>query len=170
MGLVTEFMSERKQEFEERLADLKPQSESLAAEVAYLEQTLQTWDSITNGGAPSAPAKRRGRPKATETAAAVAAEADGKTENPFIEKAKPKRGRPKGSGNSKAGRPSGSGERAKQVLSTLEANSEGLKISDLAEKMGMDKPNYLYRVLPALEKEGKVKRDAESGAYSAVAA
>nr|WP_281381562.1 MarR family transcriptional regulator [Conexibacter arvalis] len=34
----------------------------------------------------------------------------------------------------------------------------GITIPELAEHMGI-KPNYLYRILPQLEEEGKVRRE-----------
>ena len=55
------------------------------------------------------------------------------------------------------GRPRGSGTRAIQALELVKANP-GITISDLAGQMGI-KANYLYRVLPTLESEGKVKKD-----------
>lgn len=55
------------------------------------------------------------------------------------------------------GRPRGSGTRAIQALELVKANP-GIRISELADHMGI-KANYLYRVLPTLESEGKVKKD-----------
>ena len=56
------------------------------------------------------------------------------------------------------GRPRGSGNRAKQALELIRARP-GIKISEMADAMGIQ-PNYLYRVMPALESEGQVvKRD-----------
>lgn len=55
------------------------------------------------------------------------------------------------------GRPRGSGTRAIQALELVKAHP-GITISELADHMGI-KANYLYRVLPTLESEGKVKKD-----------
>jgi hypothetical protein len=56
------------------------------------------------------------------------------------------------------GRPRGSGTRAKQALELVRARP-GIKISELADAMGIH-ANYLYRVMPTLEAEGRVvKRD-----------
>jgi hypothetical protein len=61
-------------------------------------------------------------------------------------------------GGGRRGRPRGSGNRAKQALELVRTRP-GIKISEMAEAMGIQ-PNYLYRVMPALESEGKVtKRD-----------
>ena len=34
----------------------------------------------------------------------------------------------------------------------------GISVSELGSKMKLNHPNYLYRVLPDLEKEGRIKR------------
>jgi len=56
------------------------------------------------------------------------------------------------------GRPRGSGSRAQEALSHVH-RQPGITIAELAKRMKI-KPNYLYRVLPQLEKDGKIqKRD-----------
>jgi predicted ArsR family transcriptional regulator len=56
------------------------------------------------------------------------------------------------------GRPRGSGTRALQTLELVKSKP-GITIPEIASAMGI-KQNYLYRVLPGLEKDGKVvKRD-----------
>jgi sugar-specific transcriptional regulator TrmB len=56
------------------------------------------------------------------------------------------------------GRPRGTGRRAEQALKLVHAHP-GITLQELAKRMKI-KANYLYRVLPSLEKEGKVtKRD-----------
>jgi aryl-alcohol dehydrogenase-like predicted oxidoreductase len=52
------------------------------------------------------------------------------------------------------GRPRGSGTRALQALELVKARP-GITISEIATAMGIQQ-NYLYRVLPALEKDAKV--------------
>ena len=54
------------------------------------------------------------------------------------------------------GRPRGSGNRAKQALELVRARP-GITITELADTMGI-KANYLYRVMPTLQKEGQVKK------------
>ena len=61
-------------------------------------------------------------------------------------------GRPKG----RVGRRKGSGTRAAQALSFVQGQP-GITIPELAAKMGI-KQNYLYRVLPGLEQEGKLEK------------
>jgi ribosomal protein S25 len=56
------------------------------------------------------------------------------------------------------GRPRGSGNRAQQALKLVHAHP-GITLQEMAKRMKI-KANYLYRVLPQLEKDGKVtKRD-----------
>jgi hypothetical protein len=69
-------------------------------------------------------------------------------------------GRPRGSGK-KAGRPRRrsrrkGGTRADQAVKLVEG-SPGISASEIAKTMKI-KPNYLYRVLGDLEKEGRVKK------------
>src|SRR3954452_19311851 len=64
--------------------------------------------------------------------------------------------RRRGTGTGRRGRPKGSGTRAQQTLSLVK-DSPGITIPELAQKMGI-KQNYLYRVLPGLESEGKVRK------------
>jgi hypothetical protein len=61
------------------------------------------------------------------------------------------------SNGGRRGRPKGSGTRAQQTLS-LVTDSPGITIPELADKMGI-KQNYLYRVLPGLEQDGKVRKE-----------
>jgi hypothetical protein len=60
------------------------------------------------------------------------------------------------SGNGR-GRPRGSGTRGKQALE-LVRSTPGITIPEMAEQMGIQQ-NYLYRVLPALQKEGMVRKE-----------
>jgi len=79
-------------------------------------------------------------------------------------------GRPRGSGKRGPGRPPKaasaggaprkrrrrSGTRADQAVALVEKNP-GISASEIAKQMKI-KPNYLYRVLGELEKEGRVKK------------
>lgn len=62
-----------------------------------------------------------------------------------------RRGRPRGS--------RGDNTRATQTVE-LVRTQPGITIPELAQHMGI-KPNYLYRVLPQLADEGKVRRDGK---------
>jgi ribosomal protein S25 len=90
---------------------------------------------------------------------------------------KGRRGRPKGSGAKTKGsgakktkkrattrrRKRSGGTRANQAVKLIE-KTPGISASEIAKKMKI-KPNYLYRVLGELEKEGRVKKKGR--AYSA---
>jgi CRP-like cAMP-binding protein len=60
------------------------------------------------------------------------------------------------SGDGRRGRPRGSGTRGAQALE-LVGQRPGITIPELAEAMGI-KQNYLYRVMPGLAKDGKVRK------------
>jgi|SRR4051794_19470140 len=79
-------------------------------------------------------------------------------------------GRPKGSGTKSSSKKASSGAsaprrrrkrrggtRADQAVQLIESQP-GISASDVAKTMKI-KPNYLYRVLGDLEKEGRVKKD-----------
>jgi predicted Rossmann fold nucleotide-binding protein DprA/Smf involved in DNA uptake len=83
--------------------------------------------------------------------------------------ARPARGRTRGAtaarngngnGSARRGRPRGTrgdNTRAAQAVELVRTRP-GITIPELAEHMGI-KPNYLYRILPQLEEEGRVRRD-----------
>ena len=68
--------------------------------------------------------------------------------------AAPTRRRRRSSG--RRGRPRGTGTRSKQALELVRTRP-GITISEMADAMSI-KANYLYRVMPALEAEGQVKK------------
>jgi hypothetical protein len=159
---VTDFLAEKRREINERLAELKP----LIDEYTQLEAAAKALAGVRGSSAPSAPTAaaastparrgpgrprgsksrkttgtaRRGRPPKvkTETEAATTTTTTAAT---------PRR---------RAGRRKGSGTRAAQALSFV-TGQPGITIPELAAKMGI-KQNYLYRVLPALEQEKKIKK------------
>jgi hypothetical protein len=49
------------------------------------------------------------------------------------------------------------GTRADQAVRIIKQNP-GITVSDLGKKMKLNAPNYLYRVLPDLQKEGRIRR------------
>jgi hypothetical protein len=158
---VTDFLDEKRREINDRLAELKP----LIDEYTRLEAAATALAGV-GGSAPraaaaapatsaAAPAKRgpgrprgsksrttgarRGRPpKAATAAAATSAPAAAATTR------------------RRAGRRKGSGTRAAQALSFVKGQP-GITIPELAAKMDI-KQNYLYRVLPSLEQEKKIKK------------
>lgn len=100
-----------------------------------------------------------------------------------IEGAGPSRrgpGRPPGSGKRGPGRPAGSGSnsgtggvrrrrrrggtRAEQALKAIAA-SPGITVSEIAKALAIQ-PNYVYRVMHELRKDGKIKKQGKGYAAS----
>jgi hypothetical protein len=70
----------------------------------------------------------------------------------------PKRGGDGNGGESRGrGRPKGSGTRAKEALQLVK-DRPGITIPEIAKAMDI-KQNYLYRVMPDLEKDGLVRKE-----------
>jgi sugar-specific transcriptional regulator TrmB len=73
-------------------------------------------------------------------------------------------GRPRGAGSAPAGtrrrRRRRGGTRGDQAVKLIQANP-GISASEIAKEMKI-KPNYLYRVLGDLQKEGRVKKSGRS--------
>jgi len=173
---VTDFLDEKRKEITARLSELEP----LVEEYSRLTAAASALDGIGGAAAVAAPARRGpGRPPGS-TAKAAASTGTG-TKKRGRPPGRPKKvgrpktkkvGRPPGSANKatapsaattatapskrRAGRRKGSGTRAAQALSFVKGQP-GITIPELAAKMGI-KQNYLYRVLPALEQEGKINK------------
>jgi hypothetical protein len=144
---VTDFLDEKRQEITNRLKELKPlvdEFRRLEAAVAALAGVGGSSSAST--ASPAAPATRRrgpGRPRGSGVKKAAAAPAAVKAPKAAAAKRR-------------AGRRKGSGTRAAEALSFVQGQP-GITIPELAAKMGI-KQNYLYRVLPGLESEGKVEK------------
>jgi hypothetical protein len=67
-----------------------------------------------------------------------------------------RRRRSSSNGSGKRGRPRGSGKRALQAQELVSAQP-GITIPELADAMNIQ-ANYLYRVMPTLQSEGKVTK------------
>jgi hypothetical protein len=104
----------------------------LVEEFHRLEAASAALDGVGGATGSAAPA-RRGRRRAATPSAAPAA------------------------GPRRRGRPRGSGTRSKQALELVRTRP-GISIPEIAEAMGIQQ-NYLYRVLPALQKDGLVRKD-----------
>ncbi len=144
---MTDFLDEKRREITDRLKELKPfvdefkRLESAVAALAGVGGSASPADTTTTTHRRRGPGRPRGsvnRAKATATAA----------------KPKRKPGRPPG--RRRAGRRKGSGTRAAEALAFVQGQP-GITIPELAAKMGI-KQNYLYRVLPGLQQEGKVTK------------
>jgi hypothetical protein len=168
---VTDFLDEKRREITARLSELGPMVE----EYRRLEAAASALDGIGGRSTAATAAPRRrgpGRPPGSgkKTAAAAApAKKRGRPPGRPKKVGRPKTkkvGRPAGSATKaataavpakrRAGRRKGSGTRAAQALSFVQGQP-GITIPELAAKMGI-KQNYLYRVLPGLEQEGKLKK------------
>jgi CRP-like cAMP-binding protein len=104
----------------------------LVEEFHRLEAASAALDGVGGATGSVAPARRGRRRTATPSAAPAA-------------------------GPRRRGRPRGSGTRSKQALELVRTRP-GISIPEIAEAMGIQQ-NYLYRVLPALQKDGLVRKD-----------
>ena len=126
---MPDFLEEKKREIDARLKELRP----LVEEFHRLEAASAALEGVggtTNSRRASAPARRtRRRSAATST----------------------------GTGTGRRGRPRGSGTRSKQALELVRTRP-GITIPEIAESIGIQQ-NYLYRVLPSLQKDGLVRKE-----------
>lgn len=125
---MTDFLEEKRKEIDARLRELRP----LVDEFNQLEKAAAALAGV--GGTRATRARRTSSARRTST-----------TPRPSSTRTRRRRGRPRGSGN-----------RAKQALELVRARP-GITITELADSMGI-KANYLYRVMPTLQKEGQVKK------------
>ena len=127
---MTDFLQEKRKEIEDRLRELRP----LVEEYQKLEEAAAALAGVSTEPK-SANGARAASPAGTTTR---------------------RRRRAKSTGTGRRGRPPGSGKRAQQALK-LVATQPGITIPDLAKAMKIQ-PNYLYRVMPTLEKDGKIRK------------
>ncbi|MEH3053172.1 MAG: winged helix-turn-helix transcriptional regulator [Patulibacter minatonensis] len=59
-------------------------------------------------------------------------------------------------GAPRRGRPRGTGTRAQEAINAV-TSEPGLTAGEIADRLGINQ-NYLYRVLPALEQDGKLEK------------
>jgi hypothetical protein len=156
---VTDFLDEKRREINDRLVELKPlideynRLQDASAALAGVRGSASASSAPAAAASSAAPVRRGpGRPRGSKSRttgarrgrppkAATAAETTTTTA------ATPRR---------RAGRRKGSGTRAAQALSFV-TGQPGITIPELAAKMSI-KQNYLYRVLPGLEQEKKIKK------------
>jgi hypothetical protein len=147
---VTDFLEEKRREIANRLRELKPAVD----EYNRLESAASALAGVRGSASTASTARRRGpgRPKGSVTRSKAATRTTRTTRTTKKPRRKP--GRPPG--KRRVGRRKGSGTRAAQALSFVQGQP-GITIPELAAKMGI-KQNYLYRVLPGLQQEGKVAK------------
>lgn len=140
---MTDFLKKTLKDIETRRRELEP----LVEEYRQLEEAaaaLQGVDGSSSGGASSGTGSRSGAGRTSGGRRASTTRTSGR------------RRAAGSSGTGRRGRPRGSGKRAQQALD-LVAGQPGITIPELAKAMKIQ-PNYLYRVLPSLEQDGKVKK------------
>jgi hypothetical protein len=135
---MADFLSDQRAALEKRLKDLRPQFD----EYLHLEKVKEALEGVLPGESGT---RRRGpgRPKGSTTRRSP--------------------GRPKGSttrrrstnGRRRRGRRGGT--RAEQALKVVRDNP-GITVSEMAGKMSIKQPNYLYRVMNQLESDGAVAK------------
>lgn len=128
---MADFVDQKREEMESRLNELRPAVE----EYDRLNAAVEALSSVGAGSSNrKAPAPRTAKKSPRRSGA----------------------GASKAKGGGRRGRPKGSGTRDKEALTLVKA-SPGVTIPEIAKEMGI-KQNYLYRVLPSLEKEGLVRK------------
>ena len=159
---MTDFLDDKRHEITERLKELKPFVDEFTRLEAAVAALAKVGGSAAATRASAAPARRRGpgRPRGSVNRAKAAAATATATAPAAPAKPKAKRkkaGRPgRPPGRRRVGRRKGSGTRAAEALAFVQGQP-GITIPELAAKMGI-KQNYLYRVLPGLQQEGKVTK------------
>jgi CRP-like cAMP-binding protein len=126
---MPDFLEEKKREIDARLKELRP----LVDEFHRLEAASAALEGLPaasrNSGAAAAPAAPARRARRRSTPARTG----------------------------RRGRPRGSGTRSKQALELVRTRP-GITIPEIAQSIGIQQ-NYLYRVLPALQKDGLVRKE-----------
>src|SRR3954466_1982388 len=133
---MTDFLDEKKREIQARLKELRPlvdEYQRLEAAAAALDGVATTSGSTSDAAPPARRGRGGGAPRRRSAAGGD------------------------GDGGGRRGRPRGSGTRSKQALELVRARP-GISIPEMAQEMGIQQ-NYLYRVLPSLQKDGLVRKD-----------
>ncbi len=131
---MADFVDEKVREMEARLKELRP----LVDEFHRLEAAVGALAGVAAGAVTKAATSAR---RATAPA----------------RRRRPSTGTGTGTGTGKRGRPKGSGTRGKEALALVK-KTPGITIPEIAAAMKINQ-NYLYRVLPALAKDGLVRKD-----------
>jgi CRP-like cAMP-binding protein len=131
-------LSAIQQQVQARLKELERLIEPLRDEYERLKKMASAVESNVRSGIPTmrtrGAAPTRGAPAAKAAAASTSA-------------------------TKRRTRSRGSGTRAEQAVD-LVTRQPGITIAEMARQMGIS-PNYLYRVLPELQKDGKVRKQGK---------
>lgn len=135
---MTDFLKQTLNDIEKRLRELEPAVE----EHRQLQEAAAALRGVDGSAAsPATPSTRSMRRRRSSSSSASTS-----------------------GGSGRRGRPRGSGKRAQQALALVNSRP-GITIPELAKEMKIQ-PNYLYRVLPGLEQDGKVSKK-DKGWYPA---
>jgi CRP-like cAMP-binding protein len=127
---MADFLDEKRREIATRLKELEP----LVSEYDRLRSALDALDGVGGAGGSARAARGAAAPRPARRAATNGA-----------------------ARQSGRGRPRGTGTRSKEALA-LVRSQPGISIPEIAQTMGI-KQNYLYRVLPQLQKDGLVRKE-----------
>ena len=134
---MTDFLDDKKKEINARLRELRP----LVEEYNGLEQAASALEGVSGNGGSSGSSSGGGSTRSRSGGGRRRTSSNG---------------RRRSSGRAQRGRPRGTGKRAQQAQELVSAKP-GITIRELADSMGIQ-ANYLYRVMPGLQKEGKVRK------------
>ena len=160
---MTDFLDEKRREITERLKELKPLVDEFNRLEAAATALAGALGSAASEAAGAVVRRGPGRPRgsASRRAATVTAPKEPEVKAAKAEPSKAKAAKAKVTrkrrAGARAGRRKGSGTRAAEALSFVQGQP-GVTIPELAAKMGINQ-NYLYRVLPLLQKEGKIRKE-----------
>ena len=127
---MADFLSEQLGALEKRLKDLRPQVE----EYLHLEKVKEALEGVGK------PRRGPGRPRGSTTRRRTSTSTARRRST---------------NGRRRRGRRGGT--RAQQALKVVRDNP-GITVSDLARKLNIKQPNYLYRVMNQLQAEGAVTK------------
>jgi hypothetical protein len=133
---MADFLDEKRREMQDRVKELRP----LVDEFHRLEAAISALEGVGD--------QHARRPSGSAGSTGSNGSRTGKSTS---------RGKGSSKGSGQRGRPRGTGTRGKQALELISANP-GIAIPDIAQHMGIQQ-NYLYRVLPNLQKEGLIRKE-----------
>jgi hypothetical protein len=136
---VADFLSDQLTALEKRLKDLRPQFE----EYLHLEKVKEALENV-GPGRQSSGRRGPGRPRGSTSARRGPGRPKGSTTRRRSTNGRRRRGRR-------------GGTRAEQALKVVRENP-GITVSQMAGKMSIKQPNYLYRVMNQLESDGAVSK------------
>jgi len=147
---MPDILEKTRGEITKRLNELKPIVDEFNRLEAAAGALAGLGGPATSGAGSSTRRRRPGRPRGSGRKAAAGTRPKGAAGVGKSAKAgpPPRKRRP--------GRRKGSGSRAAEALAAVKGQP-GITIKELGAKLGIS-PNYLYRVMPGLQKEKKVQK------------